>query len=270
MFYVQSRDGVKLAVYDRNRNAGETVFFIHGWPLSHKIFEYQTNLLTQCGIRAVSMDLRGFGESDAPACAYGYDQMADDIYQVVRALNLSDFTLAAFSMGGAIALRYMQRYHGYGVKRLALLAAAAPRFTRTEDFPYGNTKESVDSLLWQIQTDRAQFCEDFSRRLLYSPHSDAVKNWFQRIAEEADSVAVIETGKALRDEEGREDLSCVCVPTAIFHGTKDEVVPFELAGIQHQAIPGSRLYPFDYSGHGVFFDELELFQQRFMEFLRQA
>lgn len=269
MFYVQSRDGVKLAVYDRNRNAEETVFFIHGWPLSHHIFEYQTNLLAQRGFRVVSMDLRGFGESDAPACGYGYDQMADDIYQVVRALNLSDFTLAGFSMGGAIVLRYMNRYRGYGVKKLALLAAAAPRFTLTEDFPYGNAAETVDSLLWQIETDRAQFSEDFSRKLLYSPHSDAIKNWFQQISQKADSVATIETGKALRDEDGRTDLSCVCVPTAIFHGTKDEVVPFELAQVQQKGIQGAQLFPFEYSGHGVFYDELELFNRLFMDFLRQ-
>lgn len=269
MFYVQSRDSVKLAVYDLNRNGRETILLIHGWPLSHKIFEYQVNLLLKCGYCVVTMDLRGFGNSDAPACGYSYDQLAEDIYQVVRALNLSTFTLAGFSMGGAIVLRYMSRYRGCGVKKLVLLAAAAPRFTRTEDFPYGSTQESVDSLLWQIQMDRAQFCEDFSRKLLYSPHSEAIKSWFRSISEEANSHATIETGLSLRDEDGRGDLACVKVPTGIFHGTKDEVVPFELAQIQHQEIACSQLFSFEYSGHGVFYDELELFNQRFLEFLRQ-
>lgn len=269
MFYVQSRDGVKLAVYDLNRNAGETVFFIHGWPLSHKIFEYQTNMLVKCGCRVVSMDLRGFGKSDAPAAGYCYDHLADDIYQVVRALNLSGFTLAGFSMGGAVVLRYMNRFRGYGVKKLALLAAAAPRFTMTEGFPYGSSPESVDDLLWQVNTDRAQFSRDFSRKLLYSPHSEAVKDWFMEISQEADPIATLRTGEALRDEDGRADLACVHVPTAIFHGTKDEIVPFELGRVQQQCIEDARLIPFEYSGHGVFYDELERFNQCFLEFLRQ-
>lgn len=269
MFYVQSRDGVKLAVYDLNRNAGETVVLIHGWPLSHKIFEYQSNMLVKCGYRVVTMDLRGFGDSDAPACPYCYDQLADDIFQVVRSLNLARFTLVGFSMGGAVVLRYMRRHNGYGVKKLALLAAAAPRFTMTEDFPYGNTKESVDALLWQVNADRAQFSEDFSRKLLYSPHSEAIKDWFKGISEDASSIATLGTGMALREEDGREDLASVHVPTAIFHGTKDEVVPFELAQIQEQCIECAKLYPFEYSGHGVFYDELELFNQRLLDFLRQ-
>ena len=34
MFYVRTNDGVKIAVYDLNPTAAETVFLVHGWPLS--------------------------------------------------------------------------------------------------------------------------------------------------------------------------------------------------------------------------------------------
>ena len=85
MFYVRTNDGVKIAVYDLNPTAAETVFLVHGWPLSHRIFEYQETALTCQGYRVVEIDLRGFGSSDAPACGYTYDRMADDIYAVVEA-----------------------------------------------------------------------------------------------------------------------------------------------------------------------------------------
>ena len=143
MFFIRTNDQVKIAVYDLNPCGSETILLIHGWPLSHQIFEYQESLLTANGFRVVSMDLRGFGASDAPACGYGYDRMADDIYTVVRALNLRCFTLVGFSMGGGIVTRYMGRYNGYGVKRLVLLGAASPRFTQCSDFPYGVTREAV-------------------------------------------------------------------------------------------------------------------------------
>lgn len=98
MFYVRTNDGVKIAVYDLNPTAAETVFLVHGWPLSHRIFEYQETPLICKGYRVVEIDLRGFGSSDKPACGYTYDRMADDIYAVVRALNLQNFTLAGYSM----------------------------------------------------------------------------------------------------------------------------------------------------------------------------
>lgn len=75
MYHITSNDGTKIAVYDYNPQRKQTVFLIHGWPLSHQIFEYQTGLLTNCGYRVVAVDLRGFGQSDTPACGYCYDQL---------------------------------------------------------------------------------------------------------------------------------------------------------------------------------------------------
>ena len=97
MFYVRSNDGTRIAVYECNKGCPKTVFLVHGWPLSHKIYEYQIELLTRCGYHVVAVDLRGFGESDTPACGYGYDQMAADIYHVVKSIGLKKFILSGFS-----------------------------------------------------------------------------------------------------------------------------------------------------------------------------
>ena len=88
MQYIKSNDGIKTAVYDYNPKGKRTVFLIHGWPLSHKIYEYQISLLTNCGFRVVAVDLRGFGKSDTPACGYTYNQMSADIFSVVQILKL--------------------------------------------------------------------------------------------------------------------------------------------------------------------------------------
>ena len=140
MFYIKSTNNVKIAVWDWRPEGKETVVLVHGWPLSHKIFEYQIGRLCARGCRVVAMDLRGFGESDAPAAGYSYNEMATDLHQVVCALGLGEFTLAGFSMGGAVALRYMSLFQGKGVKRLMLLAAAAPCWTQRPGFPYGVTR----------------------------------------------------------------------------------------------------------------------------------
>lgn len=268
MFYIRTNDQVKIAVYDLNPCGSETILLIHGWPLSHQIFEYQEPLLTANGFRVVSMDLRGFGASDAPACGYGYDRMADDIYTVVRALNLRCFTLVGFSMGGGIVTRYMGRYNGYGVKRLVLLGAASPRFTQCSDFPYGVTREAVDAWISQASTDRAQLCEQFGSMLFASPQSSAIVDWLRMLSLGASGIATIQTACALRDEDCRADLSKICVPTGIFHGRQDAVVPFELAAVQQSCIPGAQLFAFENSGHAVFYDELCSFNQQLLAFLR--
>ena len=269
MFYICGKYGAKLAVYDPNPRGRQTVLMVHGWPLAARMYEYQERLLLERGFRVVTFDLPGFGNSSASAHGYCYNCLADDLYAVVRALRLRRFTLVGFSMGGAIVLRYMRRHQGYGVKKLALLAAAAPRFTRTEDFPYGMSREEVNGLIRQAETDRAQLSYDFSRKLLYSPHSEAIKDWFMDISEQANQFATVKTAISLRDEDGRKDLASVRVPTAIFHGTEDQVVPFDLGEYQHLHIPCSQLIPFSQSGHAVFYDELERFNRRFLRFVTE-
>lgn len=264
MYYITSNDGTKIAVYDYNPQGKQTVFLIHGWPLSHRIFEYQINLLTDCGYRVVAVDLRGFGRSDTPADGYSYDRMSADVFHIVRKLCLKNFILIGFSMGGAIALRYMNRYNGLGVCRLILLSAAAPCFTRRPGFPYGKTVQEVDDLINLAGTDRPELCQNFSKQLFACPHSDAVIDWFKDIALSASGIGTIKCAIALRDEDGRDDLGCIHVPTYIVHGNKDIIVSSELAEIQHENICNSKFISLPDSGHGIMYDQLEKFNSIFM------
>ena len=43
-YYVTVESGVKLYVEDINPEGSKTIVFLHGWPLSHKQFEYQFNV----------------------------------------------------------------------------------------------------------------------------------------------------------------------------------------------------------------------------------
>lgn len=270
MQYIQALDGAKLAVYDWHPAGEKTVLLIHGWPLSHKIYEYQLQPLLAAGYRVVMMDLRGFGASDAPARGYTYDQMAADIYCVICRLQLKNFVLAGFSMGSAIALRYMRLFEGAGVSQLVLLAAAAPSWTRRPGFPYGLSREYVDRLIDQAATDRPQLAYTFSyEQLLASPHSEAVKNWFEEIALSASGIATVQCAVALRDEDGRPDLAAVKVPTAIIHGAKDAVISGDLARAQELDIAGSRFCTLEYSGHGVMYDGLQRFTNCFWPFWQE-
>ena len=103
--YIEVEDGVKVFVEDIG--TGQPVVFIHGWPLNSKSFEMQANELALRDFRFIGIDLRGFGKSDKPWTGYDYDTQASDVKAVVDQLGLDNFVLAGFSMGGAIAIRYM-------------------------------------------------------------------------------------------------------------------------------------------------------------------
>jgi len=140
-YYVNVSKDVNIYVEDLNPEGQKAILFLHGWPGSHKLFEYQFNKLPQLGFRCIGIDTRGFGDSSKPFFGYDYNTLADDVRCVVEALGLRDFTLAGHSTGGAIAVKYMGRHRGYGVSRLVLIAAAAPSLIRRPNFPYGIDKE---------------------------------------------------------------------------------------------------------------------------------
>lgn len=267
MYYINAARGVKLAVYDLNPSGRKTVFFLHGWPVDHRMFEYQFDLLPKLGFRCISVDLRGFGNSDAPWSGYSYDTMADDIYTVIRSVNAPEMTLVGFSMGGAIAVRYMARHRGFKISKLALLAAAAPSFTRRPDYPCGMTQEAVNALIAQTHRNRPQMAEDFGKIFFAGKVTPAFAGWFNRLSDAATGHSTIQTAETLRDADLRGDLAHIHVPTGIFHGALDQVCPFEFALVLQKGIKNSQLFRFEHSSHAVFYDELERFNHEFADFL---
>lgn len=266
-YYITVEQNVNIYVEDIDPGYGKPILFLHGWPANHKMFEYQFNQLPRMGYRCIGIDHRGFGKSDRPWKGYSYNRLADDIRIVIDTLKLENVTLAGHSMGGAIAIRYMARHAGHKVTKLALLADAAPVFTRRPDYPYGLTKEAVNKLIEGTYTDRPKMLDDFGDIFFARYLTESFKDWFHGLGLEASGHATAMCAISLRDEDLRQDLAMINVPTGIFHGKQDKVCPFVLAELLHAGIKGSELIPFKYSGHGLFYCELEKFNRELIRFI---
>ncbi|HWQ41790.1 MAG TPA: alpha/beta hydrolase [Desulfosporosinus sp.] len=258
---------IKIYVEDINPMGRKTILFIHGWPLSHKAYEYQFKHLPKLGYRCIGMDTRGFGNSDKPLSDYSYNRLADDVRCVVESLKLYDFTLAGHSMGGATALRYMSRYNGYGVSKLALFAAAAPSVTRRPDFPYGLPKEDVTKLIQQTYDDRLKMLHQLKDMFFFRHITEPVSNWFLQMGLQAAVWSTATCAATFRDESLFSDFGNINVPTLILHSIHDKICLFPLAIAQNQGIPNSILVPFENSGHALFWEEGDKFNMELAQFI---
>jgi pimeloyl-ACP methyl ester carboxylesterase len=187
----------------------------------------------------------------------------------VEALDLRDITMAGFSMGGAITMRYMGRHFGERVSKVAFLGAAAPCFTQRDDFPYNLPKSAVDGFIEACYSDRAQLLVDFGKIFFLAEDSVSPKlgDWFHSLGMEASPHATAMCLVELRDADCRGDMSKIRVPTGIFHGTQDKICSFALAEAMHRGTPGSRIIRFEQSGHGLVVDETEKFNRDLMDFV---
>jgi non-heme chloroperoxidase len=257
-YFVTVEPGVNLFVEDINPGGNKTIVFLHGWPLSHKQFEYQFNVLPARGYRCIGIDWRGFGKSDKPMSGYTFNRLADDIRTIVETLQLNDFTLVGHSTGGAIAIRYMSRHNGFGVSKLVLIDAAAPT---------GFTPETADELLAGTLNDRPKMMQGVTDTFFFQYITKPFSDWFLQLGLEAASWSTAAIIITLRDEKLHSDLPKINVPTLIIHGIHDKVIPFSQAHELNQNIRNSQLVPFQYSGHGPFWEERAKFNQLITQFV---
>lgn len=267
-YLIKVESNIGIFVNDINPSGKKPILFIHGWPANHKMFEYQYNQLVPQGYRCVGVDTRGFGNSDKPLHGYNYDRLADDIYSIVLELDLHDFTLVGHSTGGAIAIRYMTRHNGYEASKLVLCASAAPSLIQRPDFPYGVKAEDIEKTFIQAAyEDRPKMLRDFGEIFFYQRVSQPFSEWFFDLGLQAASWSTIAISEAWIAEELFSDLPKIHVPTLIMHGIHDQVVPYQLGVIQNQGIKNSILITFENSGHGLFYDERDKFNQELMKFI---
>jgi non-heme chloroperoxidase len=268
--FIEVEKNVKLHVTDIGE--GKPVVLIHGWPLSDAMYEYQYSALVENGYRVIGITLRGFGQSDKPYGKYNYDVFADDIKVVLDKLDIRDATLGGFSMGGATVIHYMAKHKGAHVSKLALFGAAAPVWTKREDFPYGLwTKDDVNGLITLNSTNRPQLMENFGSIFAASATSlsSGMAQWLGSINQQASPYAMQEGLKTLRDSDLRNDLTKITVPTLILHGKLDHICSFDLAEQMHKLVRSSVLVPFEKSGHALFIEEREKFNTSLIEFIKK-
>lgn len=267
--FIEAEKNVKLHVTDIGE--GQPIVLIHGWPLSDAMFEYQYQSLAKKGFRVIGITLRGFGKSDRPYGKYDFNVFSDDIKVVLEKLNIQNAVLGGFSMGGAVVLHYMTKYNGAHISKLALFAAAAPSWKQREGFPYGVSDEDADGLIKATMTGRQDLIASFGAAFPAKEGniSKNVEKWLENINLEAWPYAITQSITALRDLDLRPELAKINVPVAIFHGTQDKLCNFAFAEQLHKGIKDSYIVKFENSGHALFVEEAEKFNNELEKFAKQ-
>jgi NAD(P)-dependent dehydrogenase (short-subunit alcohol dehydrogenase family)/pimeloyl-ACP methyl ester carboxylesterase len=86
--FVDSADGVRIAVYEEGNREGPTVVLVHGFPDSHVLWDGVVPLLAD-RFRIIRYDNRGVGQSSVPkpVSAYTMARFADDFAAVTGELS---------------------------------------------------------------------------------------------------------------------------------------------------------------------------------------
>ncbi len=100
----RNRSGMSLAADDLGDPRGAPVLLLHGGGQTRHSWGTAVSALASRGFRAVTLDLRGHGDSDwSPDGAYGLEQLRDDLVDVMAQIE-GQPALVGASLGGLTAL----------------------------------------------------------------------------------------------------------------------------------------------------------------------
>jgi non-heme chloroperoxidase len=236
-----------IDLYYEDHGSGEPVVLIHGYPLSGASWEKQVPVLLSAGHRIVTYDRRGFGKSSQPTTGYNYDTFAEDLHKLVAQLELRDFALVGFSMGGGEVARYLGKYGSKGVSKAVIISGIPPFLLKTSDNPEGVDGSVFEGIQKAIVADRYTFFTEFFKNfyntdlLLGKRVSEQAVQASWNLAAAASATASLACVPTWH-EDFRKDLARFDVPTLVIHGDADRILPISASGPRTaKLIKGARL-----------------------------
>ncbi len=130
---ILEHDNVEL--YYDDAGSGRAVVFLHGLTGSTQDWDSQINLIKD-SYWAIAMDFRGHGCSEAPPSEEGFSiyKFSDDVYALLRHLDVDECCLVGHSMGGFTALQFTLD-HPDLIKGLVLVDTSSGEWDSDPGYP---------------------------------------------------------------------------------------------------------------------------------------
>jgi non-heme chloroperoxidase len=232
---VGKENSSNIDLYYEDHGSGQPVVLIHGYPLSGASWEKQVPVLLNAGHRVITYDRRGFGKSSQPTTGYNYDTFAEDLHKLITHLDLREFALVGFSMGGGEVVRYLGKYGSKDVSKAVIISGVPPFLLKTPDNPEGVDGSVFEGIQKAVAADRYTFFTEFFKNfyntdlLLNKRVSEQVVRASWNVAAGASATASLACVPTWH-EDFRKDVNKIDVPTLVMHGDADRILPITASG----------------------------------------
>lgn len=245
---VLDKNGVNLAYYVHGE--GEpTLVFVVAWIWTAALWIPQVHHFSQ-NFKIVTIDMRGAGESDKPPGDYTLDLYADDLYSIMEELQEKNIVLIGQSTGASIAIKYVTKHPGK-VSKLVLVGGS-PKFTATDDFPYGWTQDAINEQYATAIRSYGAWQRTIMEMLFPEPGTDYLKEWGFKMSQKTTKEIATNSIMNLLKADLRPLLTEIDIPTLILHGENDAALAPSVrdgAKYMQENISGSKTHIFMGKGH---------------------
>lgn len=241
----------RLAVREAGNPVGPPMLFAHGFGCDQSMWRFVTPALS-ADYRIITFDYVGAGGSDRSAYdARRYaslDGYADDVLQIVRALDLHDVIMVAHSVSAMIAvLASIAEPERFGE---LILVAPSPRYLDDPpDYRGGFSRADIDGLLQMMDVNAVGWAAYLAPVVMGNADRPELSTDLEATFCSIDPAMARQFAEVTFLADNRADLAKVTTPSLLLQCTKDVVAPMEVGAYLSDHLPGSTLRLIDATGH---------------------
>jgi pimeloyl-ACP methyl ester carboxylesterase len=233
---------------------GKVVVLLHGWGDTsqglQQVFDYVSKKYD-----VITLDLPGFGGTQAPPQAWGLDDYVVFIRDFLRKLHVDHvYAFIGHSNGGAIAIRGL----GNGTLAADTLVLLASAGIRNE---YKGRNVALRLLAKTGKLATAPLPRSVKQKLRRKAYQTIGSDML--VAEHLQ-----ETFKRVVTDDVRTDAAQLVMPVLLVYGEQDDSTPVWYGQQYHELMPESTLEILPGAGHFVYRDRPEDVKKAIMEFLQ--
>ncbi|MDT8402376.1 MAG: alpha/beta hydrolase [Bacteroidales bacterium] len=248
-----------------DKGEGDLMVFLHGYLETSQVWEELTDSLS-VSYRTITIDLPGHGGSSVYGTEHSMEFMAEAVLSVVDAENIDKFMLAGHSMGGYVALAFVEKYPH-------LLNA----YCLFHSHPFADTDEVIDNRRREIK-----IVESGKKDIIYPVNiprmfADFNTGKFKEAVERNKEIAsgisaegIIAVLNGMISRPSREDiLEKGEVPLLFIAGKHDNYISFEEVKNRITLPANGEMLILENSGHMGFVEEKEVSLEAIMNFYQR-
>lgn len=226
------------------KGEGENVLIIPGWGTNYNVYKNMVENISTYA-KVFYFDMPGFGESEEPKESWNLDKFVDLVKKFIKINNMDNVTLIGHSNGGRIIIKMISEGNlDFKVKRVILIGSAGIVHKKT-----GKQKMKLSIVKFGKKV--------LSFSIIKKIFPNAIENLKKKMGSEdyRNATPVMrDTLVKLVNEDLRDCLPKINVPTLLLWGENDTETPLEDAKIMEKEIPDAGLVTFKNCSHYVFLE----------------
>jgi len=226
------------------QGTGKNVLILPGWGTTINTYMSLINDISKYST-VYCLDMPGFGESDEPSTMWNLDKYIDFIIKFIESQNIKELDLIGHSNGGRIIIKLMNNNLSFKVNKIILIGSAG--IVHKKSF-----SQKLRIKLFKIAKKTLGLKPV---KAIFPNALDNLKNKFGSADYKNASPIMKQCLVSLVNEDLKEYLPNIKVPTLLIWGEQDTATPIEDAVLMEKLIPDAGLVKVDNCSHYVFLEK---------------